>query len=273
MLDIITVELLIVEYVAGKVSGKSVGFQAKGDSIPLISKAQETPFPIIRTFSAEQRAFDYEYNSVDEDEDGMPDKAPGVRGISTESKYGGETIRVTPVIKLETYATAPVIRAVETVPTLKETYGSSPVVVRVVETEPEYPATVVRLTTDTAVKQSVKDYAASVKEVVIEEKPNAYENENVRSRESYSANQRRTSTVVNGRLDEFLRNLAPLKTTHQTTYYNPVAVVSDSTPEAQGGDSIAVDAFGFRRIIWTISENLYKINLFILFRESWCFGK
>ncbi len=46
------------------------------------------PIPIVRSVpTAEQKALDYQYSSVDEDEDGIPDKAPGqVRVIVTPSQ-------------------------------------------------------------------------------------------------------------------------------------------------------------------------------------------
>ena len=46
------------------------------------------PIPIVRSIpTAEQKALDYQYSSVDEDEDGIPDKAPGhVRVILTPSQ-------------------------------------------------------------------------------------------------------------------------------------------------------------------------------------------
>lgn len=59
----------MIEYEAGKTSGKSVGFIPSGGL---------SPFPVVRNVvsTAEQKALDFEYSSVDEDEDGMPDNMP-----------------------------------------------------------------------------------------------------------------------------------------------------------------------------------------------------
>lgn len=60
-------------------SGQSVGFQARGSLIPEESRSSAQPFPFVRnvaTQSVEQKAFDYLYTSVDDDEDGFPDSAP-----------------------------------------------------------------------------------------------------------------------------------------------------------------------------------------------------
>lgn len=68
------------EYISGKESGSSVGFVPSGTLVPV---------PIVRAIpSAEQRALDYQYSSVDADEDGIPDnKASGpVRVIVTPSQ-------------------------------------------------------------------------------------------------------------------------------------------------------------------------------------------
>jgi len=63
--------LITTEYAAGKDrSGKSVGFKSSRANLPLNPS-------ILRTVSSpEQKALDYQYSSVDEDEDGIPDKAP-----------------------------------------------------------------------------------------------------------------------------------------------------------------------------------------------------
>ncbi len=54
-----------------------MGFQARGTSIPQVGR-KFLPFPFIRTApkSVEQKALDYQYTSVDDDEDGFPDSAP-----------------------------------------------------------------------------------------------------------------------------------------------------------------------------------------------------
>lgn len=66
----------MTEYVAGKMSGQSVGFQSRGTLD--VSRNSGSPFPIIRSAqrSVEQKALDYSYSSVDDDEDGFPDVVP-----------------------------------------------------------------------------------------------------------------------------------------------------------------------------------------------------
>ncbi|EFX72702.1 hypothetical protein DAPPUDRAFT_308109 [Daphnia pulex] len=59
----------VLEYVAGKEAGSSVGFVPSGALVPI---------PIVRSISTpEQKALDFQYSSVDDDEDGMPDKVQG----------------------------------------------------------------------------------------------------------------------------------------------------------------------------------------------------
>lgn len=56
---------LCIEYVAGKESGSSIGFVPRGDLVPV---------PIVRSVpTAEQQVLDYQYSSVDANEDGIPD--------------------------------------------------------------------------------------------------------------------------------------------------------------------------------------------------------
>lgn len=57
------------EYIAGKESGSSLGFVPSGALVPI---------PIVRSIATpEQKALDFQYSSVDDDEDGMPDRLPG----------------------------------------------------------------------------------------------------------------------------------------------------------------------------------------------------
>ncbi|XP_032786901.2 uncharacterized protein LOC116924489 [Daphnia magna] len=59
----------VLEYIAGKESGSTVGFVPSGALVPV---------PIVRSIAtAEQKALDFQYLSVDDDEDGMPDRLPG----------------------------------------------------------------------------------------------------------------------------------------------------------------------------------------------------
>uniref|UniRef100_A0A0P5PU42 Uncharacterized protein n=1 Tax=Daphnia magna TaxID=35525 RepID=A0A0P5PU42_9CRUS len=78
------------EYAAGKMSGQSVGFQTRGT---LLSDAvrNSQALPIIRssTKSVEQKAIDYEYTSVDDDEDGFPDSSP-----AREINYNTGVVRI-----------------------------------------------------------------------------------------------------------------------------------------------------------------------------------
>ena len=58
--------------------GQSVGFQARGTLIPIVS-GKSQPFPLIRTSTKsvkQQKALDYQYTSVDDNEDGFPDSLP-----------------------------------------------------------------------------------------------------------------------------------------------------------------------------------------------------
>lgn len=113
-----------IEYVAGKMSGASIGFQARGSSIPKDARAS-TAFPFVRTTTrtAEQKALDYLYNSVDEDEDGIPDASP-VRATYTAPT----AVRVV--------ESAPVYNNVNNVRVAapaKVSYSEAPTVVRVAE--------------------------------------------------------------------------------------------------------------------------------------------
>lgn len=58
-------EIMFTDYV----SGKSLGFLPSGMA----------PTPIVQASSPEQRALDFEYSSVDDDEDGMPDYRPAYK--------------------------------------------------------------------------------------------------------------------------------------------------------------------------------------------------
>lgn len=75
-------DCIIAEYESGKAAtgGKSLGFQATGAL---------APFPIIvGEPTAEQKALDFEYSSVDEDEDGIPDnqaRRPAPVGVSASA--------------------------------------------------------------------------------------------------------------------------------------------------------------------------------------------
>merc|ERR1712071_57890 len=64
----------VLEYLTGSNAGKSLGFQARGSLVPV------PLIPVIRPKSSpEQKILDFQYSSVDEDEDGIPDSSPLVR--------------------------------------------------------------------------------------------------------------------------------------------------------------------------------------------------
>uniref|UniRef100_A0A0P6FNJ1 Cuticle protein n=1 Tax=Daphnia magna TaxID=35525 RepID=A0A0P6FNJ1_9CRUS len=92
------------EYAAGKMSGQSVGFQTRGT---LLSDAvrNSQALPIIRssTKSVEQKAIDYEYTSVDDDEDGFPDSSP-----ARDINYNAGVVRISSPAKA-TYDIQPTV--------------------------------------------------------------------------------------------------------------------------------------------------------------------
>ena len=65
----------VVEYT----SGKNTGFQATGAHIPvpLVPVTLPVRAPVAPLSFSDQKTLDLEYSSVDDDEDGIPDKAPG----------------------------------------------------------------------------------------------------------------------------------------------------------------------------------------------------
>lgn len=53
----------VLEYVSGKTAGESTGFQSTGGNL--------SPFPVLTGKSSpQQKQLDYQYSSVDENEDG-----------------------------------------------------------------------------------------------------------------------------------------------------------------------------------------------------------
>lgn len=125
------------EYVAGKLSGRSVGYQARGSLIPIYSREQLTTFPVVRTVSTEQRALDYEYKSVDADEDGFPDDAPVA-------------------VKTETYQTAPVVVRVVEQPVAKASGYGSKTVTKVQEPKATYEVEKIRAVEPVAAVKTVE---------------------------------------------------------------------------------------------------------------------
>ncbi|XP_057374223.1 uncharacterized protein LOC130695111 isoform X2 [Daphnia carinata] len=79
------------EYAAGKMAGQSVGFQARGTLLNNAVRSSQ-PFPFIRasTKSVEQKALDYLYTSVDDDEDGFPDPPP----VRSTNDYNAGVVRI-----------------------------------------------------------------------------------------------------------------------------------------------------------------------------------
>lgn len=66
----------IIEYVAGSIAGRSLGYQARGSAIPVGTRGHTAQtFPVLSgPVSLAQKAVDYEYLSVDDDADGFPDR-------------------------------------------------------------------------------------------------------------------------------------------------------------------------------------------------------
>ena len=115
-------------------SGQSVGFQARGNLIAEDVGRSAQPFPFIRsatTKSVEQKALDYQYTSVDDDEDGFPDAAP-----SRSSNYN----------------TAEVVRL--STPTQQVSYINNPSVPTIVRVADPYDATVSNVRTVTPVRNN-----------------------------------------------------------------------------------------------------------------------
>jgi hypothetical protein len=115
-------------------SGQSVGFQARGSLIAEDVGRSAQPFPFIRSAtikSVEQKALDYQYTSVDDDEDGFPDAAP-----SRSSNYN----------------TAEVVRL--STPTQQVSYINNPSVPTIVRVADPYDATVSNVRTVTPVRNN-----------------------------------------------------------------------------------------------------------------------
>ncbi|XP_057374224.1 uncharacterized protein LOC130695113 [Daphnia carinata] len=96
------------EYTAGKMSGHAVGFQARGTLLPEAGRNSQA-LPIIRTSakSVEQKAIDYEYTSVDDDEDGFPDSSP-----TRDINYNAGAVRVSSAVKASDNIQPTVVRVV-----------------------------------------------------------------------------------------------------------------------------------------------------------------
>merc|ERR1712071_518193 len=99
-------QVQVLEYLTGSSAGKSLGFQARGSLVPV------PLIPVIRPKSSpEQRILDFQYSSVDEDEDGIPDAAPQVRStipVSAQVTVAAPgAARVAPVVAPVRVAQAP----------------------------------------------------------------------------------------------------------------------------------------------------------------------
>lgn len=67
----------MAEYVAGSVSGQSVGYRVRGSAIPEAVRSKELPATYPSTISVAQKDRDDEYSSTDVDNDGFSDKIIG----------------------------------------------------------------------------------------------------------------------------------------------------------------------------------------------------
>jgi len=96
------------EYVAGAVSGHSIGYQARNAQV-----ASTSEWPVIRTApkSTVQIAQDFEYSSVDANQDGIPDNLGSTRLTSVVApQTASQVVEVAPTINTNT------VRVVETAP-------------------------------------------------------------------------------------------------------------------------------------------------------------
>ncbi|KAK4015160.1 hypothetical protein OUZ56_030149 [Daphnia magna] len=140
------------EYAAGKMSGQSVGFQTRGT---LLSDAvrNSQALPIIRTStkSVEQKAIDYEYTSVDDDEDGFPDSSPardinynaGVVRISSPAKASYD-IQPT-VVRVANPHTSPLLDVSVVAPVRKNKEAGTVRFVSSAKNSHENPSTAIRV--------------------------------------------------------------------------------------------------------------------------------
>jgi len=126
-------KFFLVDYV----SGKQLGFQPSGMA----------PTPIVLRSTPEQRALDFEYSSVDDDEDGMPDYRPAYKTSyqpapsKSYPKEHGNYPQPAPPKKYDSYsepAPVQVVPVVEPVPIIEPVRVVQPVVrvdpvIRVVE--------------------------------------------------------------------------------------------------------------------------------------------
>ncbi|EFX89729.1 hypothetical protein DAPPUDRAFT_94766 [Daphnia pulex] len=270
------------EYVAGKLSGQSVGFQARGTSISQDGR-KALPFPFIQTApkSVEQKALDYQYTSVDDDEDGFPDSAPvnggNVRVVSlakdaynsgttvvrvADQSYAVSNVRVSTPTKTTYEPTAgdirlvspskssygPVVGVVEKNRKIEDNYG------KIADARVSYVPAVVRVTNaaeaDTSfIKPNAKPITTNIQQLsgqvsIIRSPTTSYGNSAVKS---------------TGKLDEFLKSLetntknvgnsyntnqsSGAITSNQGQFQQDFQIQQDVQPIQ--GDSISVDSIGF----------------------------
>ncbi|XP_046439323.1 uncharacterized protein LOC124190597 [Daphnia pulex] len=272
------------EYVAGKLSGQSVGFQARGTSISQDGRTS-LPFPFIQTApkSVEQKALDYQYTSVDDDEDGFPDSAPfngnnggNVRVVSlakdayssgttvvrvADQNYAVSDVRVSTPTKTTYETTAgnirlvtpskssygPVVGVVEKNQKIEDNYG------KIADTRVSYVPAVVRVTNaaeaDTPfIKPNAKPITTNIQQLsgqvsIIRSPTTSYGNSAVKS---------------TGKLDEFLKSLETNTKIVGNSYNTnqPSGAITSNQDQFQQdfqiqdvqpiqGDSISVDSIGF----------------------------
>lgn len=151
--------MTLLEYVAGSINGRTLGYQARGTAIPVTDRAKA--FPVVASNSLAQKGLDYQYSSVDEDGDGFPDRLNPVRGNRNK---GQSIVRLTSQAATAFDTPSQVVRVVNPTPAV----NIEPTVVRVatpVQTEApqqsvrvvdptpvvsQQPATVVRVTSQKA---------------------------------------------------------------------------------------------------------------------------
>jgi hypothetical protein len=260
-----------------------VGFQARGTSISQDGR-KALAFPFIQTApkSVEQKALDYQYTSVDDDEDGFPDSAPvnggNVRVVSlakdaynsgttvvrvADQNYAVSNVRVSTPTKTTYETTAgdirlvspsksshgPVVGVVEKNQKIENNYGN------IADARVSYVPAGVRVTNaaeaDTPfIKPNAKPIITNIQQLsgqvsIIRSPTTSYGNSAVKS---------------TGKLDEFLKSLetntknvgnsyntnqssGAIITSNQDQFQQDFQIQQDVQPIQ--GDSISVDSIGF----------------------------
>lgn len=125
---------------AGSLAGRSLGYQTRETSS--VNRGQ--PFPL--AVSVGQKAVDFDYSSVDDNRDGIPDRlTSGIRG---NRNRGQNVVRLTPQSQTTFDTPSTVVRVVNPTPVV----NVQPSVVRLT-TQPETPSKIVRVVNPTPVQQ------------------------------------------------------------------------------------------------------------------------